>query len=102
MGREILLRRKVYLGFDVRTLGMFPQGTGLVEAKFEPFISRLFLDLVMFWFCSGQPNISCVFHSPVLFLFLSQSIVFKPLRGVESFGGRENVQEHGGRVDNSP
>ena len=41
---------------------------GLVVAKFEPFVSGLFLGLVMFWFCFDQPNIRCVFHSPVPFL----------------------------------
>ena len=39
---------------------------GLVVTKFNfPIILGL---LIMSWFCSGQPNIRCVFHSPVFFL----------------------------------
>ena len=45
--------------------GGFNNG-GLVVTKFHfPIILGFF---IMSWFCSGQPNIRCVFYSPVFFL----------------------------------
>ena len=39
------------------------QKTGVTKFYFP-----IILGLVMSWFCSGQPNIRCVFHSLVFFL----------------------------------
>ena len=72
MGSEIVLWRKVYAGFVV----------GLV---------------IMSWFCSGQPNVRCVSHSPVFFL-VSQPVdriqtLERKLKALEDERARRSTED---------
>ena len=68
MGSEIVLWRNVYVRMfcGANTRKVSTTNGGLVGTKFHfPIILGL---VIISWFCSGQPNIRCVFHSPVFFL----------------------------------
>ena len=66
------LGRKFTRGLRCERRGRFYKKRGVGSGEFEPFISGLFLGLVMFWFCPAlvHPNRR---YSPVLFL-LSQPV----------------------------
>ena len=80
VGSEIVLWRNVYAGFGVRTMGRFPQRTE--GWLWQNFISPLFWVWLL---CLSSVLVSrtsdAFFILRCFFLFLSQSIVFKPLRG---------------------
>ena len=53
--------------------------------------------VIMSWFCSGQPNIRCVFHSPVFFL-VSQPVdriqtLERKLKALEDERARRSTEE---------
>ena len=68
---------------------------GLVVTKFNfPIILGL---LIMSWFCSGQSNIRCVFHSPVFFL-VSQPVdriqtLERKLKALEDERARRSTED---------
>ena len=48
--------------------------------------------VIMSWFCSGQPNIRCVFHSPVFFL------VSQPLDRIQTLPIEQNLKKNNGSL----
>jgi len=83
VGRGIVLRRKMYVVFGARTQGMFPQRTGFGFGEISAVHFRVILGLVILCLESVLVSLTSdvFFILRCFFLFLSQSMVFKPLRG---------------------